>query len=66
MIVMYATYGNGDWLCWFADAGKMHLYILVNDSIKHIKSVLTSDVAILQQAIDEWKPKLGKKKKKKS
>lgn len=62
-IVLYATYANGDYMVWFGDAGKLHLYYLVNDTMKHAGSWLMSQQEELQKQIDELKLKLGKKKK---
>lgn len=63
VIVMYAAYQSGDALCWFIDDGKAHLYGLVNDSVKHIKSCLIDELPGLQKDAMKLGKKFEKKKK---
>lgn len=63
MVVMYATYSSGNYMCWFADEGKMHLYSMVDGKLTRNASVLVSDMPKLQDAIDKVRKKIEKRKK---
>lgn len=65
MIVMWAAYPNGNFLCWFADEGKMHLYTMQEGKLKKVISVLVTEMGKLQDAINKVTPKLYPRKKKK-
>lgn len=63
IIVMYGAY-SGDAVCWFNDAGKAHLYTLVNEKVKHIRSVLAIDIPGLQEQAKQLSEEFEKKHKK--
>lgn len=47
IIFMFSSF-KGDTVLWFNDAGKAHLYTLVNEKVKHINSVLATEIPALQ------------------
>lgn len=59
-VVMYATYPNGDYLCWFNDNVKFQLYALVNEKFKHVMEVEACDLPKLIEAAGKLEPDLGK------
>lgn len=59
-VVMYASYPNGDYLCWFNDGLKFHLYALVNEKFKHIFSCDSCDIGKLLKKAKSLEDLLGK------
>lgn len=58
MLVMYFCNEVGNYMVWFADAGKFHLYLHIDGDTKRVASLLVTDFAKLQQHIDEIRPQL--------
>lgn len=65
MVVMWAAYPNGNFLCWFANEGKMHLYTMKEGKLRKIISTLVSEMGKLQEKINQVTPKLYVENKKK-
>lgn len=43
----FASYPNGDYVVWFNDSFKWHLYALVNERLKHIVTVEDGEIETL-------------------
>jgi hypothetical protein len=59
LVVMYASYPNGDYLCWFNDNTGFTMYSLVNEKFQHVLSCTAEELPMLIEAANELKPKLG-------
>lgn len=60
LVVMYSTFPNGDYLCWFIELGYFRLFALVNQKMSHILKIPADRIEELQSVIDEMKDELGK------
>jgi hypothetical protein len=60
LVVMYATYPNGDYLCWFNDGSVFKLYSLVNEKFQHVMESKACDLPALIEAAAKLEPSLGK------
>ena len=60
MGMTYAAYENGNYMAWFTDEGRYHLYALVNENLRHVFSVEANEqnTAALQVKLDELKSEL--------
>lgn len=59
-VVMYASYPNGDYLCWFNDGTKFQLYALVNEKFKHVFTCDPCDLPKLIEKAQDLEGGLGK------
>lgn len=58
-VVMYSSYPNGDYLCWFNDGTGFVMYALVNENLKHVISCNADDLPKLVAEAQKLEPKLG-------
>lgn len=60
MGMTFAAYENGNYMAWFTDAGKYHLYALVNENFQHIFSIdeTTKNMQKLQEKLNELKEEI--------
>jgi hypothetical protein len=60
LVVMYASYPNGDYLCWFNDNTGFTMYSLVNEKFKHIMSCKPEELPLMIAEANKLKDNLGK------
>ena len=53
VVCMYASYPNGDYMCWFNDGQFFKMYALVNEEFKTVLEVPNTDFGSLQDALIE-------------
>lgn len=60
MGMTFAAYENGNYMVWFTDAGKYHLYALVNEKFDHIFSLdeTAENMQELQKRLDDLRAEL--------
>lgn len=51
VIVMYGSYPNGDYMCWFNDGENFKMFALVNENFKTVLDCPNSNLAELQEAL---------------
>lgn len=60
LCMRYATFPNGDYLCWFLELGYFRLFSLVNEKIHNIARFPASEAGKMQELIDSMKEDFGK------
>ena len=60
VIVMYAAYPNGDYLCWFNDGLKFKMFALVNEKLREVMECAAGDLGKILTRVKELETKLGK------
>lgn len=59
-VVMYSSYPNGDYLCWFNDGTGFTMYSLVNEKFTHVLTCNADQLPMLIAEAQKLEPKLGK------
>lgn len=59
-VVMYSSYPNGDYLCWFNDGTGFTMYSLVNETLTHVMTCSAADLPMMIAEAKKLEPKLGK------
>lgn len=59
-VVMYSSYPNGDYLCWFNDGTGFTMYSLVNENLTHVLTCQANELPLLIEEAKKLEPKLGK------